>query len=202
MVDNLGFGPPISPEEQAQREILRLQFFAAVGQCVTSYQQIEDNLQRVFALALRVSNVVTDAMWEIFGHRGLDMKLAFINAALASHDESTRTQWRSLSNDIKQAQDDRNDIAHATSANSAGLMFHLIHAPAGMPPHDARSNHLLVKQQRSGKPPKTIYDSHLSAYQARLDDLSLRLARFSSLLGESDWSLGDEVDELSDADDR
>lgn len=198
-VSNLGFGPELPPAEEARLDLLRLQFFAAMGQCLTAYQQIEDSLQVVFGRALTVGPSVANELWEVVSHRGLEMKLDMVTAALSQHAEDLRSGWKELKNDIKTAQEDRNDIAHATSANADGLMFYLIHHPASPPPSEAKSSQVLVKQQRRGKPPKTIYDSHLTAYKSRLSSLSLRLAEFSVSVGPADWPFDEDLPEEVEA---
>ncbi|MEW6392008.1 MAG: hypothetical protein AB1542_16550 [Pseudomonadota bacterium] len=89
-----------------------LNFYAAIGRVVTSYQLIEDHLNETFSAALAIPDSKGEA---IFGlARGLDFKLDAISAVLADEDANLKTQWESFRIKIRNAAAARNQIAHAT----------------------------------------------------------------------------------------
>jgi hypothetical protein len=96
----------------------RMRFYAQIGQCVTTYQSVEDYLPELFAAALGGGDKKALAIFAVV--RSLEAKLDIITAALVDRDEQYRKRWAELIRRIGAAASARNQIAHATPVNNAG----------------------------------------------------------------------------------
>lgn len=104
----------------AEFEKHRLRFFALVGHCITRYQLVEDFLPEIFSAALGGDTVKAAAIFTII--RGLEAKLNIISAALTGTDKLTIERWNDLRKRVATAARARNEIAHAQTVNSGGLI--------------------------------------------------------------------------------
>lgn len=86
--------------------------FAALGEYVTSYQQIEDFLPCLFVNAMAGNYARDHAIFAAV--RGLEGKLDLIGAAVSVHqDEDVRAIWPDIQRRIAAAAAARNQMAHA-----------------------------------------------------------------------------------------
>jgi hypothetical protein len=104
-----------SPESRSARDAEydahRRQLYELIGHCITSYQSVEDYLPDLFAAALGGDDDQSLAIFSAV--RGIETKLALIDAALLRQNEDRRREWNALRRAIGDACVERGQIAHS-----------------------------------------------------------------------------------------
>lgn len=106
-----------SENEKKKEENLRIdrgRFFALIGHCIISYQQIEDYLLEIF---INVVGIDRDRASGIFMvARGLDAKISMISAAISNQDKLHIERWNNLAKRIRRSFENRNQLAHGAAS--------------------------------------------------------------------------------------
>lgn len=157
-----------------------LQFYAAIGNCLTLFQSIDEYLPTVFASALGGSEARAASLFAIA--RAFDVKLKLIDAAMIGCDAAPAAYWPALESRLRQAFAARNQIAHAAATQHHEAQTITVNEANEMVELDARPKPRmeLRKRTRQGETVWTLVELHKE--HRRAETLFRNLIAFAGLL--------------------
>jgi hypothetical protein len=140
----VGFGSDFFEDRKA--------FFAAVGECITAFQTIDDYLSSCFHAAAGGSEARAAAIFKFAN--SLEAKNGLIAAALIDRTAELQAVWADLQPRIKFAADNRNQIAHANPQHVGSTVILSLDAQGewNQPLYDDSTQRMeLIKRTKNGQ---------------------------------------------------
>jgi hypothetical protein len=98
-----------------------IDFFCAVGKCITNLQNVEDFLLDIYAVALKVERNLGRILFEFY--RGIDTKLEVLTQLIKFSHPLFLTEWSKLARRILAAHKNRSVIAHSNPVLVSGQIL-------------------------------------------------------------------------------